>query len=177
MSDEVKKGFDKFKIQCFKCQKLRHFKSECRSDINKEEKENVAEAKHEEASALLMAFQDEARDILLQGLDREMFQSNVWFLNIGATSHITGNISCFSYLDRTLTCKVKFGNASRIRYKAKRIINVKCADRSILELESVQCAPSFGIRLSKGSNTWEVLSELSFYLVKGLCLKLIVVNP
>jgi len=103
-----------------------HFKSECRSENGREEKANLVEAICEEASPLLMVFEDEAMDILLQCLAGEMPPSNVWFLDISATSHMTGHRSYFSYQDITLTCIVEFEAASRIKYESRGTIKVKC---------------------------------------------------
>lgn len=46
-------------------------------------------------------------------------KDNVWYLDKGASNHMTGNLEYFSSLDRRVTRKVRFGDDSRIDVRGK----------------------------------------------------------
>ena len=46
-------------------------------------------------------------------------RDNIWYLDNGASNHMTGNRHYFKALDETITGKVRFGDDSRIDIKGK----------------------------------------------------------
>ena len=44
---------------------------------------------------------------------------NVWYLDNGASNHMSGNRTFFHELDETITGKVRFGDNSRVEIKGK----------------------------------------------------------
>ena len=46
-------------------------------------------------------------------------KSNIWYLDNGASNHMSGNRSFFSELDEKITGKVRFGDDSRIDIRGK----------------------------------------------------------
>ncbi|XP_078438916.1 uncharacterized protein LOC144709265 [Wolffia australiana] len=99
----------------------------------KEEKANLVESGGDEVSALLMAVEEEASDILFQSSNGYSSASNVWFLETRATSHVTGT--------------VKFGDGSRITYVGKGPVNARSKDGSVLKLEKVLYAPTLKVNI------------------------------
>lgn len=88
-------GFDKSKIECYKCCKMGHFKNECPSW---EKGANYAEL---EEDVLLMA-QTEA------GLD------HVWYLDSGCSNHMCGVMEWFTDFDSKFRQQIKLGDDRRM---------------------------------------------------------------
>ena len=59
---------------------------------------------------------------------------NLWYLDNGASNHMTGNLEYFSKIDKSITGKVRFGDDSRINIKGKGSIlfNTSSCERKIL---------------------------------------------
>ncbi|XP_078439273.1 uncharacterized protein LOC144709570 [Wolffia australiana] len=132
--DREKKFFDKSHIQCYNCQRYGYFAYECRSARKeREDRAYVVEstptatnsaAEAAGASSLLMAIEEASTEILLQGSDTTHQHSDLWYLDTGATSHVTGNRIFFAHLDESEEGFVKFGDGSRIEIQGKGIITV-----------------------------------------------------
>lgn len=54
------------------------------------------------------------------------FESNLWYLDNGASNHMTGQRSKFKVLDENASRQVKFGYGSLVHIKGKRSIILKC---------------------------------------------------
>ena len=111
-NEEVeKKPFDKCKIKCYNCQKMGHFADEChakKKKKGKDEKMNIVDESKEE-SALMILSDSEFSEQLLQGNGEEV-NCELWYLDTGASSHMTGiKYFCHS-IDEHKTCNVKFGD-------------------------------------------------------------------
>lgn len=53
-------------------------------------------------------------------------ESNVWYLDNGASNHMTGYREKFTYLDEGVTGKVRFGDGSTVDIKGRGSISVSC---------------------------------------------------
>jgi len=85
------KSLDKSKIECYRCHKFGHYKSECRIDLSKVcgEESNFAEQEEEEISLLMVCHM------------KEETNKNVWYLDSGWSNHMSGDKSVFSALDES----------------------------------------------------------------------------
>ena len=92
-------------------------------------------------SSLLMAVVEEVSDLLLHGFEGASSDPALWYLDTGATNHMTGRREFFSNLDESTTGSVKFGDNSRIQIRGKRGIEVNQRDGSILCLGNVLFVP------------------------------------
>ena len=73
-----------------------------------------------EESNLFLAY---IEDILLQGVQEMKIQDNLWYLDTGASSHMTGMRSYFQSIDEDQRGLIRFGNESSITFEGKRIYN------------------------------------------------------
>ena len=148
--EDKKKKFDKSTIQCYNCEKYRHFAYECRSK-KKERDEHSYVSKSTPAAAaaqssssaviasssLLMAAVEEASDLLLHGSKGVPSDPTLWYLDRGATNHMTGQREFFCSIDKSTTGFVKFGDDSKIRIEGQGDIEMTHKDGKVLRLSSV----------------------------------------
>ena len=67
---------------------------------------------------------------------------DVWYLDNGASSHMTGARSKFRELDETATGMVKFGDGSMVEIKGKGSISFKCKNGEERILNAVYFIPT-----------------------------------
>ena len=92
-------------------------------------------------SSLLTVVVEEVSDMLLHGSEGASSDPALWYLDTGATNHMTGKREFFSNLDESSTGSVKFSDNSRIEIRGKGEIEVNQRDGSILCLGNVLFVP------------------------------------
>ncbi|XP_074376484.1 uncharacterized protein LOC141718044 [Apium graveolens] len=125
---------DRSKLKCFNCGAYGHYASECRKPRRGKEKEQESEVSltqvDDDEPALLM---EECRGmtrvlVLLNevGVTSSMGQQHkykadisVWYLDNGASNHMTGERSRFKELDENVHGQVRFGDGSTVCIKGK----------------------------------------------------------
>ncbi|BBN06301.1 hypothetical protein Mp_3g19970 [Marchantia polymorpha subsp. ruderalis] len=122
--------------QCHYCKKYGHWERDCRKKKRDEATNlNQAQEDEEDESTLMMAqvasitslvhdematvdgqvYLNEERATMQLGGTGELEQARgVWYLDSGASNHMTGNIAVFSELDRGITGTVKSGDGSLV---------------------------------------------------------------
>ena len=108
--------FDKSKVECFRCHKFGHYRSECYTrlpkDKEKEPQLNFVEKK--EVETLLMAVQA-----------NQELESDVWYVDTGCSNHMCGSKSSFSYLNEYFHSLVRFGDCSTVKVMGKGNIEIR----------------------------------------------------
>ena len=117
-----KQGRDTSRVVCFRCDKTGHYAYLCPDRLLKlqEALENENEST-EEAEELMMhevVYLNE-ENVMPSKFETNSDQDNIWYLDNGASNHMTGNREYFSELDEKLSGKVMFGDDSRIDIKGK----------------------------------------------------------
>ncbi|XP_074378469.1 uncharacterized protein LOC141720007 [Apium graveolens] len=105
---------DKSQYQCYNCNKYGHFSYECRA-AKVEERSHFAAAKEDKdvGTAMFLTYKgDEER------------KKNVWYLDSGASNHMTGHKELFTEIDDTISGEVTFGDSSKIPVKGKEVLTV-----------------------------------------------------
>lgn len=117
---------DKSKVRCFNCLGYGHYAAECKkSKREKEVKEeaNIAQIPDDEPALLLTECSDNEGNVMMlneekvnpklsQNEGRKEFVSNLWYLDNGASNHMSGQRSKFKELIEKITGQVKFGDGS-----------------------------------------------------------------
>ena len=156
--DKDKKPFEKMVIQCYNCQKFGHFAYECRSNKkDRDDRAYVSESTSAEAastssapaatSSLLMAVVEEASELLLHGSEGELSDPSLWYLDTGATNHMSGRRNFFCDLDESSSGFVKFGDNSRIQIKGCGTVEITQKDGDILRLLNVLYVPDLAANI------------------------------
>ena len=139
-----KQGRDTSRVVCFRCDKTGHYAYLCPDRLLKlqETQENDAESTHE-AEELMM---NEVVYLNEENVTPSKFKThtdkdNVWYLDNGASNHMSGNIDYFAKIDERITGKVRFGDDSRIDIKGKGSIVFISKDRKKKILADVYFIP------------------------------------
>ncbi|GKV36989.1 hypothetical protein SLEP1_g45065 [Rubroshorea leprosula] len=107
--DNRSKSAGKASVDCFRCHKYSHYRSECHANLNRGENSNFVEhnVRNDDASLFMVCH------------PKEVNKKNVWYLDTGCNNHMCGDKSAFSDLDESFQDKVKFGDNSTIVVKGK----------------------------------------------------------
>ena len=141
--DEPRKPFDKSKVRCYNCQEFGHFAGECRNEKKPRVREESANLTTEESN-LFMAYTE---DILLQGVQEMNLQENVWYLDIGASSHMTSKRSYFHSIDENQLGLIRLGDESSVKFEGKGSIVLNYLDGEEIKLERVLFVPSLKVNI------------------------------
>lgn len=76
-------------------------------------------------------------------MDQEVkIESNLWYLDNGASNHMTGLRSKFKELDENITGQVKFGDGSLVDSKGKGTVMFKCKNGEEITFREVYFIPT-----------------------------------
>ena len=131
---------DKSHIKCFKCHKYGHYANRC-PEARKEETHHARVDEGKEPQALMLAetesvvSESKGEKVYLQegGVMLELHltgggdsSGDMWYLDNGASNHMTGDLGKFSSLDEGVTSKVRFGDGSTVEIKGRGTILFQC---------------------------------------------------
>ena len=86
------KSANKFNVECYRCHRYDHYKSEFQANLNKQSADQTNFAKNEEEVYVLMVCHV-----------KEETQQNMWYLDNGCSNHICGENEALSDLDEITT--------------------------------------------------------------------------
>ena len=92
-------------------------------------------------ASLLMAIVEEVSDLFLHRSEGASPNPALWYLDMGATNHMSRFKNYFYKLDKSTTRFVKFGDNSRIRIEGKVVIQINQKNGEILRLFNVLYVP------------------------------------
>lgn len=147
---------DKSKVRCFNCHAYGHFAADCPKPKRTREQKaevNMAQIDDDEPALLLTEHGDKEENMMLLNEEKvtpklnlhgckKSGDSNVWYLDNGASNHMTGQRTKFKVLDESVTGQVKFGDGSKVEIKGKGTVNLRCKNGEVRELQEVFFIPS-----------------------------------
>ncbi|GJZ06839.1 zinc finger, CCHC-type containing protein [Tanacetum coccineum] len=118
-----KSEWDLSKVRCFKCQKLGHLKKDCRGTSKTQEQSNLM-LEDDEPSLLMTTHETEHEEVLLnegqiQPGKYATADASIWYLDNGASNHMTGTKSHFRDIDESIIGRVRFGDGSYVEINGR----------------------------------------------------------
>nr|GEX60085.1 zinc finger, CCHC-type [Tanacetum cinerariifolium] len=126
-----KTNYDTSKLRCYECKKLRHIAPKCPLRTNTNEQSNLVE-EDLEPTLLMAILEAEEQEVSLHENDagyKETNMNSLWYLDNGASNHMTGVREHFKDLDEDVSGNVRFGDGSYIKIKGKGSIFIECDDK------------------------------------------------
>lgn len=143
-----RKPRDKSHIKCFECQQFGHFASECKEKKQQDQEVNLA-ADEDEPALLLSVCGKKITNMVLLNEEKvypnrlkENEDTNIWYLDNGASNHMTGSKELFAELDENVTGQVRFGDGSKVQIKGKGTLLCDCKNGDQFVIQDVYYIPA-----------------------------------
>ncbi|GJY09430.1 zinc finger, CCHC-type containing protein [Tanacetum coccineum] len=125
-----KREWDMSKIQCHKCRKFGYFRKDCKESSTTQEQSNLI-LEDDEPSLLMTTYETKHEEVLLnegqiQPGKYATADASIWYLDNGASNHMTGTKSYFKDIDESVTGRVRFGDGSYVQIKGRGSILLGC---------------------------------------------------
>nr|GEY30356.1 zinc finger, CCHC-type [Tanacetum cinerariifolium] len=145
-SNRNKGEWDLSKVRCFKCQKLGHYKKDCRGTSTTQEQSNLI-LEDDEPSLLMTTHETKHEEVLLNEgqIQPEKYAStdaSIWYLDNGASNHMTGTKSHFRDINESITGRIHFGDGSYVQIKGRSSILLGCKNNEQKIVSDVYYIPN-----------------------------------
>ncbi|KAD5961118.1 hypothetical protein E3N88_12591 [Mikania micrantha] len=136
-------------VRCYNCNAYGHFAWECTKPQQPQEA-NINQAhdkRNTQGPALVMASVEEEKVLLFEDKVHPKVYANdphdslVWYLDNGASNHMTGVEKHFTELDTKVSGLVRFGDGSQVKIKGRGFIIFQCKNREQRIMDNVYYIP------------------------------------
>ena len=108
---------------------------------------NLAQLNDEEPALLMALCENDAEDVISFTKDKALniireSQENTWYLDNGASNHMTDHREKFEKLDKVVKGEVKFGDGSLVKIEGKGSIRIACKNGETRVLHGVYYIPT-----------------------------------
>ncbi|GKA72718.1 zinc finger, CCHC-type containing protein, partial [Tanacetum coccineum] len=146
-SNRNKSEWDLSKVRCYKCQKLGHLRKDCRGTSTTQEQSNLILEEDDEPSLLMTTHETEHEEVLLnegqiQPGKYASGDASMWYLDNGASNHMTGTKSHFKDIDESVSGRVRFGDGSYVQIKGRGSILLGCRNQEQKIVSDVYYIPN-----------------------------------
>ncbi|XP_074342357.1 uncharacterized protein LOC141679888 [Apium graveolens] len=136
---------DRSTIKCFICGSYGHFVIEYRKlrKVKQQKGEvNLTQLNDEEPALLMVMCERDANDIIRltedkKPMNKKEMEKNIWYLDNGASNHMTGHREKFVKLDGIEKGEVRFSDGSLVKIEGKGSIRFACKNGETKELHGV----------------------------------------
>lgn len=156
---------DKSKVECFRCHKFGHYRSECYARIHNDKAEMSHFAERREEETLLMAV--ETTQKLKQGSREQQQGSEIWFVDTGCSNHMCGCKSSFIYLNEDFNSTISFGDNSTVNALGKGDIEIRTKNGFVETISDVLYVPDLKSNLLSAGQLQEKGYEIN--IKNGIC--------
>lgn len=146
-------------IKCFNCNIYGHYAADCRKPRRDKDRQkdqtpevNLTQTQDDEPTLLFTECGEKENKVMLLSEEgvmprlgenrNEGENSNIWYLDNGASNHMTGKRSKFRDLNEDITGEVKFGDGSKVKIEGKGTVAFRCKDGKERLLSEVYYIPS-----------------------------------
>ncbi|KAJ0576790.1 putative RNA-directed DNA polymerase [Helianthus annuus] len=135
-------NLDKSKVpQCYVCKKFGHLKKDCWYN-NEEPQANVAENEQREEPD-----ETEEQHVFMISTSQPGNKVKTWFMDSGASNHMTGNLESFIDMNDSFKLTVKLGDKKPLNVEGKGTVIMYTSDTDFKLLENVYYVPSLEYNL------------------------------
>ncbi|KAJ9566346.1 LOW QUALITY PROTEIN: hypothetical protein OSB04_002312 [Centaurea solstitialis] len=118
------KAKDRSKIQCFRCDQFGHFASVCPERKAKQAESHVVEVEDHDPHLFMHEILYETvllneENVIPSRYETHNEKGDIWYLDNGASNHMTGNLSFFTEINKRIGGRVKFGDSSCVEIRGK----------------------------------------------------------
>nr|GEW92370.1 zinc finger, CCHC-type [Tanacetum cinerariifolium] len=144
--EKTKGEWDLSKVRCFKCQKLRHYKKDCIRTSTTQEQSNLI-LEDNEPSLLMTTHETKHEEVLLnegqiQPGKYASADASIWYLDNGASNHMTGTKSHFRDINERITGRIRFRDRSYVQIKGRGSILLGCKNNEQKIVSDVYYIPN-----------------------------------